>query len=109
METVLRRTSSALYRSMLVQKGDNLFEALWKASFEDRGFGTRRQADFEASCVEHESCFGEDGIFLRVDGIAEDGTAHVGTVNAELVSSAGLGVEGEKSIGLRPTTGTGTM
>jgi len=35
VETVLRRTSSALYRSMLVQKGDNLFEALWKASFED--------------------------------------------------------------------------
>ncbi len=108
-KTVLRRTSSASYRSMLVQKRDNLCEALWKASFEDRGFGTRRQADFEASRVEHESCLGEDGVFLRVDGVAENGTAHVGAVNAELVSSAGLGVEGEKRIGLRPTTGAGTM
>lgn len=83
-----------------VERRDHFFESLRQGGCKDVEFVIGRQADFEAAGVEHEGGVGKDGIFLAVDGVAEDGAAEVSHVDAQLVGAACAWIEGDEGVAL---------
>jgi len=77
-----------------------MLEVLGKGRGKDVEFVIGGQADFEAPGVEHEGGIGKVGVFFAVDGVAEDGAAEVGHMDAQLMGSACAGIEGDEGVAL---------
>jgi len=86
--------------SLSIEHGDHMFEVFGKGRGKDVEFVIGGQADFETPGVEHEGGIGEARVFFAVDGVAEDGAAEVGHVDAELMGAACAGIEGDEGVAL---------